>query len=281
MKRLSGTRLSVLNCLFLMLFFLPSNVIIVVFVNGVEPGHTDDELVRQVLDEQQDDAASNPYDNAHSTEEDFQRYQQELNRRKLEEEQQQKRLAQETAHRRALEREAEVERQVQKLSLEEQKKARQKKQKDATLVSNVLKAFKRGDYYSVLGLGKKYWIRQWLPEWMRRGRYEWWEISLGDIKKAYRFMATRIHPDKNMDGRAEEAFVALDEAYDCLANPLQRQEYDGLLSERVREQWQRQTAQVQKIWTGLQVLVRQVKGVIRKVLGPFAMPLMILGFVFL
>lgn len=63
------------------------------------------------------------------------------------------------------------------------------------------------DYYEVLGVAK--------------GAGE------GDIKKAYRQMALKYHPDKNPgDKEAEEKFKEAAEAYEVLSNPEKRQRYD-------------------------------------------------------
>jgi molecular chaperone DnaJ len=63
------------------------------------------------------------------------------------------------------------------------------------------------DYYAVLGVSK--------------------DASSADIKKAYRKLATSLHPDKNPgDAAAEERFKSVSEAYDVLADDARRREYD-------------------------------------------------------
>jgi molecular chaperone DnaJ len=63
------------------------------------------------------------------------------------------------------------------------------------------------DYYEVLGVGKG--------------------ASADDIKKSYRRMAMKYHPDKNPDDKqAEEKFKECAEAYEVLSNPEKRQRYD-------------------------------------------------------
>lgn len=63
------------------------------------------------------------------------------------------------------------------------------------------------DFYSVLGVGKK--------------------ASREEIKKAYRKLARRHHPDRNPnDPKAEERFKEIQQAYDTLSDPAKRKQYD-------------------------------------------------------
>ncbi len=63
------------------------------------------------------------------------------------------------------------------------------------------------DYYEVLGVTKS--------------------SSAEEIKKAYRKMAVKYHPDKNPDDKeAEEKFKEAAEAYEVLSNPEKKQRYD-------------------------------------------------------
>ncbi len=64
------------------------------------------------------------------------------------------------------------------------------------------------DYYEVMGVAE--------------------DASADDIKKAYRRLARKYHPDVSSAPGAEEKFKALGEAYEVLKDPDKRDEYDTL-----------------------------------------------------
>lgn len=63
------------------------------------------------------------------------------------------------------------------------------------------------DYYEVLGINK--------------------EASQEDIKKAFRQLAFKYHPDRNKEAGAEEKFKEISEAYAILSDPEKRRLYDA------------------------------------------------------
>ena len=67
------------------------------------------------------------------------------------------------------------------------------------------------DYYEILGINKN--------------------ASEDEIKKAYRTLAKKYHPDVSTEPNAVEKFKEVQKAYDCLSDPEKRQNYDTYGSE--------------------------------------------------
>jgi DnaJ-class molecular chaperone len=54
-----------------------------------------------------------------------------------------------------------------------------------------------------------------------------------DIKKVYRSLAMRFHPDRNQAPGAEARFKSVTKAYEILADPVKRAEYDQSVNHRI------------------------------------------------
>lgn len=54
-----------------------------------------------------------------------------------------------------------------------------------------------------------------------------------EIKKVYRSLAMRFHPDRNSAPGAEARFKSITKAYEILADPVQRAEYDQSVNHRI------------------------------------------------
>jgi curved DNA-binding protein len=73
------------------------------------------------------------------------------------------------------------------------------------------------DYYQVMGVGR--------------------DASADDIKRAYRRLARKFHPDVSKEPNAEERFKEIGEAYEVLRDPDKRAAYDGLGARRQGEEF--------------------------------------------
>ncbi|XP_038695692.1 chaperone protein dnaJ 49-like [Tripterygium wilfordii] len=67
---------------------------------------------------------------------------------------------------------------------------------------------KKKDYYEILELERT--------------------CSVEDIRKAYKKLSLKVHPDKNRAPGAEEAFKLVSEAFQCLGNEENRRKYDEI-----------------------------------------------------
>ncbi|CAN1824935.1 Chaperone protein dnaJ 49 [Linum perenne] len=70
---------------------------------------------------------------------------------------------------------------------------------------------KKKDYYEILGVDKS--------------------CTVDDVRKAYRKLSLKVHPDKNQAPGAEEAFKSVSKAFQCLSNEESRNKYDVTGSE--------------------------------------------------
>eukprot|EP00249_Psilotum_nudum_P022554 c28562_g2_i1 orf=235-1323(+) len=80
----------------------------------------------------------------------------------------------------------------------------------------VLRIKKTKDYYQILGLTK--------------------DCSAEEVRKAYRKVSLKVHPDKNKAPGAEEAFKAVSKAFACLSDDELRKRYDQYGPEETAQQ---------------------------------------------
>lgn len=73
------------------------------------------------------------------------------------------------------------------------------------------------DYYKIMGVGR--------------------DASADDIKRAYRRLARKYHPDVSKEKDAEERFKEIGEAYEVLRDPEKRAAYDALGARRPGEEF--------------------------------------------
>ncbi|ESQ44340.1 hypothetical protein EUTSA_v10006378mg [Eutrema salsugineum] len=73
-------------------------------------------------------------------------------------------------------------------------------------ISVVRKIKSKKDYYEILGLESN--------------------CSVDDVRKAYRKLSLKVHPDKNPAPGSEEAFKSVSKAFQCLSNEEARKKYD-------------------------------------------------------
>ncbi len=226
-----------------------------------------DEFVQQVLDEEEAHYSDGAHFDRHGgTNDDEQK------EARLHAEAEKERMAREeqraAAEQVRLQREAEFEAELARMNREQQKAARKQKKRDARIVRQVLKADRKGKLYAVLGLRNFD---------LHIGPVTLLRCDTGAIRRAYRTRARAVHPDRNRDGRAQEAFIAVENAASVLSDEEQRGAYDEevrLVRLQHRSEMKRHATSVKN---AISKNVSRVIWVFRRIFGPFATPIFILG----
>lgn len=134
---------------------------------------------------------------------------------------------------------------LEKIQDEKVRKEIQRQQRrDKQVVQRILRNSERGRHYAVLGLRCK-WGE------INIGPLKFCSVSAADVKRAYRTIAKFVHPDKNRDGRAVQAFDALEKSASLLMDPLKRREYDSKLQRQRKDVFDRSLLLVQSSWLSL------------------------------
>jgi len=255
----------------------------------VEEEDDDDDVVQQVLKDEQAHYGDD-YDRHHQFEDDpnfdAEAYQEDYIRKEEEAERlEQERLAareRQEAERIRQEREAAFELEVSQMEEAKAKAARKQKKKDAQICRRVLNASKHGDHYRVLGL----WNFE--IELSERKIGVWrlaltipaiklFRIPAKKIRKSYRKVSLEVHPDRNRDGRAHEAFLALEQSASILSDEKQRAAVDEEIRRKRQRTKQKALMRAHGAMNASVKVTSRTIGIVRSVLGPFAVPVSIIG----
>eukprot|EP00584_Thalassiosira_punctigera_P010421 CAMPEP_0172528630 /NCGR_PEP_ID=MMETSP1067-20121228/2965_1 /TAXON_ID=265564 ORGANISM="Thalassiosira punctigera, Strain Tpunct2005C2" /NCGR_SAMPLE_ID=MMETSP1067 /ASSEMBLY_ACC=CAM_ASM_000444 /LENGTH=332 /DNA_ID=CAMNT_0013312575 /DNA_START=245 /DNA_END=1243 /DNA_ORIENTATION=- len=182
------------------------------------------------------------------------------------------------AERMRLKREAAFEAELEKMNEEQRKKAQRQKSIDAKVVKRILKAHKSGKHYAVLGIRNlEVQIGPFYVFNLSIGPFVLFRVKTKAIKRVYRNLARTVHPDKNKDGRAEEAFHALETSAAILTDENKRSDYDKrIISARRR----RNKYAMEGVVGASQVAWKRSVSTLRlakRVLGPFSTPILVIG----
>mmetsp|Transcript_1133 Transcript_1133/g.1648 ORF Transcript_1133/g.1648 Transcript_1133/m.1648 type:complete len:217 (-) Transcript_1133:316-966(-) len=172
-----------------------------------------------------------------------------------------------------------------KLSLMDRIKNTWKSHRERRLVNSIIKNVEQARYYEALGLHES-------PKWERRFKFALFEntpkefvffdftlfrASGTEIKRAYRQRALGVHPDKNGHPLAAQAFDALENAKQALMDEREREEYDRVVKEHYRRVDEARMETATRLVGFAYQKTMDAFVVVKKVAGPFAMPLIIVG----
>jgi len=240
---------------------------------------TGSEFVDEILQEEKEHYGERHYDDPYYDDADREAEYQ----RKVEE--QERLLAEEEeriARQRAEQRERAFQQELSRMDEDQRKAAQKQKKRDSKIVKRVLRAAEKGDLYASLGLSYREIV---IPSRsigvgalsISIPGFRVMHIPSKSIRKAYRKMSMLVHPDRNRDGRAEEAFIALENAAAILSDEARRAEYDDQLRAARRKRRHDAMQVVVKAMDGVARTTGRTVAVFRKVLGPFAFPVLVIG----
>lgn len=175
-------------------------------------------------------------------------------------------------------REARFERELQKMNQDQRKKELAAKKRDAKVVQRILKFHKAGRHYAVLGIRNfEVQIGPYYIFNLAVGPFALFRVKTKAIKRVYRNLARTVHPDKNRDGRAEEAFHALESSAAILTDDKKRSDYDKRLTSARRRRNKYAIDKLVDVSSVAWNRSAQTVRVAKKFLGPFSTPILVIG----
>mmetsp|Transcript_18281 Transcript_18281/g.21097 ORF Transcript_18281/g.21097 Transcript_18281/m.21097 type:complete len:288 (+) Transcript_18281:30-893(+) len=264
---------SIQNLIILLLFLMMP-------ILTVSNDNYEDELLRELLEEERRVEEERMKESGYQYSEDYiQKQQEEIQKEEELRREQEEQMMEAQRERIRQQREKEFDASLARMNEEQQKAAKKQKKNDASIVKRILKASSRGNHYAVLGLFNFEWkigpIKLFRTNY-KIGPFTLFRPSTKNIKKAYRNRAMRVHPDKNRDGRAQEAFVVIEESATVLTDKGRREQYDLELKLSRIEQRERIVQNVQKVLGIVQRQISAVVWVFKNIFGPFALPILLL-----
>jgi DnaJ domain len=180
------------------------------------------------------------------------------------------------------EREAAFEAKLARMSEDQRKNELNKKKADARIVKRVIKAAASKNPYKILGLNN--WEIHLPGQTLQFGKLKLripsitlFRLSAKTIRKKYRALATKIHPDKNRDGRATQAFIAVESAVSMLSDETERAEIDSVLFQARQERIDRLVRLSNKIAGRSSQVVHQASRISNRFVKPFGVPALVIG----
>ena len=236
------------------------------------------DYVREVLEEERRSYGEQYYEDPYKDPEDT-RKEQEARRqteqdRLVEERKRAEAVKQETIR---LQREAQFEAELQKMSADQKKLALKQKRMDSKIVRRVLKAASHGKHYAVLGLRNfEFQVGPFEAFGKALGPWTFFQVNPKHIKGAYRSRSKATHPDKNKDAQATEAFIAVEESATILSDERLKKEYDELVRLALEHKRRVMTTAVKLMTKTVKAYVNKMWWIFRKLVGPFAYPIVVL-----
>lgn len=260
-----------------------SAALIICLVFLVSICRADDDLMRELMEEQRRLEEERLHESGHQYDDEYLEKQQDEMKRQQQTRQDEAKAAQDRLQEQQNERireqrEAEFEANLARMNEDQKKAALKQKKKDAKVVKKIIKAAQKGDYYSVLGLRNfELKVGPFRIYKYQLGPFTFFRPSSKDVKKAYRGRAMMTHPDKNRDGRAQEAFVAVEESASILMDDKVREEYDMQRKVRRVEQRAVVVGMFNMVTTTIRQQISRVVWIFKNLLGPFATPIFIIS----